>query len=82
MTYALEQVAGLHQFQITQLATNRVTVKAVVKPERAQAIDDEIRSNLGPLLTKVKIEIELADRIEPDQGGKFRIVSSLVGGSE
>ena len=82
MTYAMEQVRGLRQFQIIQMATDRVRVKAVAEPDREQEISGEIQSQLGEVLPGVEIEVQKVERIEPDRAGKFRIVFSQVGDAE
>jgi len=82
MTYAMEQVRGLRQFQIIQMATNRVRVRAVEESDREQEISGEIRSQLGEVLPGVEIEVQKVEHIEPDRTGKFRIVFSQVGEAE
>lgn len=82
MSFAMEQVQGLRQFQIIQLATDRVKVKAVAAPGLARVIPREVQSRLGNLLSGMVIEVDLVDRIETDRNGKFRIVSSRVGAAE
>ena len=82
MTSALERVPGMKQFQLLQLATDRVAVRAVADPARRPTIEDEIRASLAGLLSSVELEIDLVDRIDPDRTGKFRVVSSRIGAAE
>ncbi len=82
MTYAMEQVRGLRQFQIIQMATDRVRVKAVAEPDREPESPGEIRSQLGDVLQGVEIEVQRVEHIEPDRTGKFRIVFSQVDEAE
>jgi len=82
MTYAMEQVRGLRQFQIIQMATDRVSVKAVAEPAREPEISGEIRSQLGEVLPGVEIEVQRVEHIGPDRTGKFRIVFSQVDEAE
>ena len=82
MTYALERVRGLRQFQIIQVATDRVTVKIVTDPGLEHELSGEIKSRLSEVLPGVEIEAQRVERLESDRTGKFRVVFSRVGEAE
>ena len=82
MTHALEQVRGLRQFQIIQMATDRVTVKIVGDPGHEPTLCTEIRARLSEVLPGVEIGAQQVERIESDRSGKFRVVYSRVGEAE
>ena len=82
MSFAMEQVQGLLQYQIIQETIDRVMVRAVIRPERQEAIKREIESKLGEVLSGVAIEIQTLESIEPDSTGKFRIVYSRLAAPE
>ena len=79
MTYALERVRGLRQFQIIQMATDHVTVKIVTDPGLEGTLSREIRARLAEVLPGVEIEAQKVERIDSDRTGKFRVVFSRVG---
>jgi len=80
LTCAIENVPGLGAYQIRQVREDRLKVAVVPEGRFTEAREERLRAALGPVLPGVKVEIEKVERIEREPSGKFRIVSSELGG--
>jgi phenylacetate-CoA ligase len=81
VTCALENVADLIRYQVTQLDLERVRVRAIVGSESdrnqvADRVRTVLRTQVAPLL---EAEVEFVDRLPTGPRAKFRVVQSLAG---
>lgn len=78
LTCALEQVSGVLRYQITQLSSARVRVRAMVDTSDRERIADDIRAALqqgvAPFL---ETEVEFVDRFPAGSRARFRVVEAL-----
>jgi len=76
----VRQVAGLYQYQVTQLAHDRIRVDPVVsdacnREREAQLLTTKLQQNLG---RDMQVEVRFVDQVERTPSGKVRYVRSLV----
>lgn len=76
LTCAIEDVPGMHQYQIVQHTPDRLEVVVVPRPEFDDASRAQIRERLRPVLRGLTAEIRVVDEIAPEPSGKYRIVMS------
>lgn len=79
ITCALERIAGMLRYQVTQLDANRLRVRAIVEPGADQVsvaakVRSALRSEVAPFLDA---EVEFVNRLPTGPGGKFRVVQPL-----
>ncbi len=79
ITCALERIAGMLRYQVTQLDANRLQVRAIVEPGAdrvivAAKVRSALRSEVAPFLDT---EVEFVSRLPTGAGGKFRVVQPL-----
>jgi phenylacetate-coenzyme A ligase PaaK-like adenylate-forming protein len=79
LTCAIEDVAGMRQYQIVQRTLDRLEVLIVPCPEFDEGSRRQIRERLRPILRGITAEIRLVDEIAPEPSGKYRIVMSQAG---
>jgi phenylacetate-CoA ligase len=80
LTCALERVAEVRRYQVTQLDPGRVRIRAIAEAgadrsavaERIRAI---LRSDVAPFL---EVEVEYVDRLATGPRAKFRVVEPLT----
>lgn len=76
LTCAIEDVAGMRQYQIVQRTLDRLEVRVVPRREFDDASRRQIQELLRPVLHGLTAEIRLVDEIAPEPSGKYRIVMS------
>lgn len=81
---AIEALPGIARFQVVQETLDRAVVRLVPGPDFGDEPARRIRAELRRVLPGMEIDIEVCPSIEPEAGGKFRIVRSKIGetGSE
>jgi phenylacetate-CoA ligase len=78
LTCAIEDVAGMRQYQIVQRTIDRLEVLVVPRREFDEASRRQIQERLRPVLHGLTAEIRIVDEIAPGPGGKYRIVMSAA----
>jgi phenylacetate-CoA ligase len=76
LTCAIEDVAGMRQYQIVQRTLERLEVRVVPRREFDDASRRQIQERLRPVLHGLTAEIRVVDEIAPEPSGKYRIVKS------
>lgn len=76
LTCAIEDVAGMRQYQIVQRTLDRLEVRVVPRREFDDASRQQIQERLRPVLHGLTVEVRVVDEIAPEPNGKYRIVMS------
>jgi phenylacetate-CoA ligase len=76
LTCAIEDVAGMRQYQIVQRAQGGLEVLVVPRREFDDACREQIRERLRPVLRGLAAEVRVVAEIPPEPSGKYRIVRS------
>jgi len=83
LTCRLEEVPGVRRFQVVQEDFGAFTVRVVGEDDdhaaRSRGIRSALRSVLGP---GIQVNVRQETRIDPVPGVKFRVVESLLGGTD
>ena len=74
----VEAHPGVEQFEVIQEGIDRIVVRVLPSPRWNEHTLEELRDRLTPILPGIRIEGTIVDRIEPQSGGKYRIVQSKV----
>ncbi len=76
LTCAIEDVAGMAQYQIVQRTLERLEVLVVPRRDFDDASRRQIQERLRPVLHGLIAEVRVVEEIAPEPSGKFRIVRS------
>jgi phenylacetate-CoA ligase len=82
LTCAIEDVAGMRQYQIVQRTLDRLEVRVVPRRDFDDASRQQIQERLRPVLHGLTAEVRVVDEIAPEPNGKYRIVMSEATASQ
>ena len=78
LTCAVENVAGLGQYQIVQETGDRVVMRVIPRGTLASAAHEQLRRVLSSSLPGVAVRVEVVESLPREPSGKFRVVRSDV----
>lgn len=74
----VEAHPGVEQFEVIQEEIDHAVVRVLPSARYNERTMNELKELLEPILPGIKIETKKVERIEPQAGGKYRIVQSKV----
>lgn len=78
LTNVLREVEGIRQFRVTQTRRDQVAIEIVAGARYQRSSETQMRDVLRRKLRGAGVDISYAERIAPDGGGKFRVVTSEI----
>ncbi len=78
-TTSIEKIHGLLQYQLVQISEDKILASIVTNREDFNRISASIKSILSNITNNLmEIEVELKNRIDVEENGKFKVVKNLI----